>query len=344
MGSAGRIKWLDSCKGFAIILVVLGHMEMGMRSSGSFLENLGALSALERGIYSFHMPLFWMLAGYTFYLAYCKRREEKAKSFKKQLINTAYVYFLFSALQWAMQYVASDYTNTKVTVGDLLLIPIRPMSPFWFTFVLFFYYIIFYFFVRLKLPEYGKILIVAAVSALGNYFDPDIPFPVRLLLIHMLFFYLGILFARSGKMIADSNAAFIVLTVSGAALLLTQILFEVPDIPVVKDLIFPTVIALAFFNLFYKVSSLGRFRPLCYVGSRSLEIYVIHCMLTSAMRSVLVKLGADSCAVVLLAGTFVGVAAPLLWAFLIRRLKLYDLFFCPVNLFSKKQNNKNPSL
>ena len=85
MGSAGRIKWLDSCKGFAIILVVLGHMEMGMRSSGSFLENLGALSALERGIYSFHMPLFWMLAGYTFYLAYCKRREEKAQSKDKML-------------------------------------------------------------------------------------------------------------------------------------------------------------------------------------------------------------------------------------------------------------------
>lgn len=49
-----RIEWVDILKGIAIILVVVGHMayEPGY-------------VALQNGIYSFHMPLFMLLAGFT---------------------------------------------------------------------------------------------------------------------------------------------------------------------------------------------------------------------------------------------------------------------------------------
>lgn len=49
-----RIEWIDILKGIAIILVVMGHM----RYEPSCV-------ALKDGIYSFHMPLFMLLAGYT---------------------------------------------------------------------------------------------------------------------------------------------------------------------------------------------------------------------------------------------------------------------------------------
>lgn len=50
-----RIEWVDILKGLAILLVVVGHMEYaeGTANPGRML------------IYSFHMPLFFMLAGYT---------------------------------------------------------------------------------------------------------------------------------------------------------------------------------------------------------------------------------------------------------------------------------------
>lgn len=52
---APRIEWVDILKGLAILLVVAGHMEYaeGTANPGRVL------------IYSFHMPLFFMLAGYT---------------------------------------------------------------------------------------------------------------------------------------------------------------------------------------------------------------------------------------------------------------------------------------
>ncbi len=48
-----RLDWLDIAKGIAIILVIVGHT----------VENL---SPLRHVIFSFHMPLFFILAGYTF--------------------------------------------------------------------------------------------------------------------------------------------------------------------------------------------------------------------------------------------------------------------------------------
>ena len=60
--AAPRIEWVDILKGLAILLVVVGHMEYaeGTANPGRML------------IYSFHMPLFFMLAGYTAALSFSR--------------------------------------------------------------------------------------------------------------------------------------------------------------------------------------------------------------------------------------------------------------------------------
>ena len=57
---APRIEWVDILKGLSIVLVVVGHMEYaeGTANPGRML------------IYSFHMQLFFMLAGYTAALSF----------------------------------------------------------------------------------------------------------------------------------------------------------------------------------------------------------------------------------------------------------------------------------
>ncbi|WP_306538232.1 acyltransferase family protein [Megasphaera sp.] len=51
-----RIDWIDLAKGIAILLVIIGHTVM----FGSMARNL---------IFSFHMPLFFVLSGYTYKFA-----------------------------------------------------------------------------------------------------------------------------------------------------------------------------------------------------------------------------------------------------------------------------------
>ncbi len=55
-----RIEWVDILKGLAILLVVVGHM--------GYAE--GTVNPGRMLIYSFHMPLFFMLAGYTAALSF----------------------------------------------------------------------------------------------------------------------------------------------------------------------------------------------------------------------------------------------------------------------------------
>lgn len=47
-----RIKWIDFVKGFLILTVMLGY-------------TLGCPNIIKVYIYSFHMPLFFILSGYT---------------------------------------------------------------------------------------------------------------------------------------------------------------------------------------------------------------------------------------------------------------------------------------
>lgn len=62
----GRIEWLDSARGIAIILVVLGHCI-------GYIDD-----PLNKVILSFHMPAFFFLSGI------CMKREESWKVFAKK--------------------------------------------------------------------------------------------------------------------------------------------------------------------------------------------------------------------------------------------------------------------
>ena len=52
MEQSKRIEWIDALKGFGMILVILGHMTIP--------------EFLRRCIFSFHMPLFFLISGYLY--------------------------------------------------------------------------------------------------------------------------------------------------------------------------------------------------------------------------------------------------------------------------------------
>lgn len=51
-----RVQWIDSLKGFLIVLVVLGHVVQSMIDSNVFYMSNYVLVPLFYWIYSFHMP------------------------------------------------------------------------------------------------------------------------------------------------------------------------------------------------------------------------------------------------------------------------------------------------
>ncbi len=69
-----RIEWIDEVKGFAILLMVMGHAIAWSFEDYNVLQFSPAASlahlkagALWQMIYSFHMPLFFCVSGFFLY-------------------------------------------------------------------------------------------------------------------------------------------------------------------------------------------------------------------------------------------------------------------------------------
>ena len=63
-----RMYWLDSAKGIGVILINVGH-----------LLYTGDVPWVNKLIYSFHMPMFFLFAGYTFRVSSERFVRKKAK-------------------------------------------------------------------------------------------------------------------------------------------------------------------------------------------------------------------------------------------------------------------------
>lgn len=78
-----RIEWIDVAKGITIILVMIGHYV----SYGSQIRNF---------IFAFHMPLFFILSGYTF--KFLDDKKEILKKTKKEIIRFLLPAFLLTII------------------------------------------------------------------------------------------------------------------------------------------------------------------------------------------------------------------------------------------------------
>lgn len=123
-----RITWIDMAKGYGIIFVVLAHCGVG---------------EFGRWIYTFHMPLFFLLSGYVFnsncdFITFLKK---KRKSMIIPYFCLGIPMLLFSGL---VHYVNGDYTIRDYVFLFLRFVIQRRMWTLWFLACLFFLNIMFY--------------------------------------------------------------------------------------------------------------------------------------------------------------------------------------------------------
>ncbi len=90
-----RHDWIDSLKGMAIILVVVGHLNTIFTIS----------SGLNQYIYSFHMPIFFFISGYLF--NFKKYINLEKVYFIKRSSSLIIPYFFFSIVAYLF-YIAMD--------------------------------------------------------------------------------------------------------------------------------------------------------------------------------------------------------------------------------------------
>jgi fucose 4-O-acetylase-like acetyltransferase len=165
---ASRLRWIDYARGLAIILVCYRHVFEGSKEAGIPVGDNYFLEYINIFLYSFRMPLFFIVSGLFITRSLAKKGlglyvENRARTI-------IYPYFVWGILQLSLQMVFTKYTNGHPTPSSYLNLLYQPRecAQFWYLYALF---------------------NVSLLYALSKYFL-KIP-PVFNILIGLIFFYVS---------------------------------------------------------------------------------------------------------------------------------------------------------
>jgi len=128
-----RVSWVDTAKGFGIILVVFGHVLRGVVTSNLMEWTLTA-RYVDAWIYAFHMPLFFFISG----LFLSQSAVRSTSGFVWDKVRTiAYPYFVWSLIALFIKAPLGEIVNYPRGLSEFPDIFYRPIEQFWFLYVLF---------------------------------------------------------------------------------------------------------------------------------------------------------------------------------------------------------------
>lgn len=285
-----RIPWIDSAKALGIFLVVLGHLSIPQPLLGA--------------IYSFHMPLFFVLAGLTF------NGDQPFFSFlKKKFHALIKPYFIFSAILFAFwilvgrHYGADAVNSQNVLISDVILQILYGIgssdfpTPLWFLTCLFITEIIFYFILKQKsiFLRTLEILIVLACGLVYETFSasglPRLFWNLDFALIYLAYIALG--FALRHTRFFKTKAMSLWQTVS--CVIITGLIFGISNFILGDNenlwwhsivALMPAVSGSAVAILISRIIPTNRL--MSFWGKNSLSIFALHLIALSILKGILV--------------------------------------------------------
>lgn len=168
-----RVQWIDATRGLAILLVVFGHAAGGVIDSAG-PGMLGGLRTVLVAVYTFHMPLFFVLSG----LFVEQRMAVGARRFLAGLIpSIVYPYFLWSIIQVTVIFALGALVNHPPGhyATTMLSLAWQPVAQYWFLHALF----LIQFVALVSFRVGGKALFLAVALAL-KLFVMFVPTPVAI--------------------------------------------------------------------------------------------------------------------------------------------------------------------
>ena len=308
--------WQDRAKGIGISLVVFGHVLRGLVHSG-MLTNTALVATLDYTIYTFHMPLFFLLAGLN---VEGSLRRGRRGFLSDKLLTIVYPYFLWSLLQTGLKITIPENVNLPNTAGDLLAILFEPPAQFWFLYVLMLCHV-----VLALVPRSGLMLMLMFALA-GAAMSGVFPYVLQKLLFNFPFYLAGVIFSRK---IADwfPNGwvgllqIVILACLFGLCAVLKAAAF---GLDFEEIAVFPAACAgIAIVICCAKLMDGKNGRWAAALGTMSMTIYILHITAGAATRVMLVKLfGITEPAIHLILGVMAGLLIPICAHMVLRKFGL----------------------
>lgn len=323
-----RIQWIDSLKGFLISLVVLGHVMQSAIDSNAFIQWNNVLIPVFNWIYSFHMPLFFFISGYLYKSTWQNRIY--AFNFKKLLfnkeINLIILYLVFSFTLGILKMLIKANFKEAVSIYDLFLIPVNPISVYWFLHVLIIYFLIFPCIDRLHLnyisyPSMGSLFMISCLSSLVG-----LPSDLNKILFHLFFFAFGIFLYQRGDSLNLKYWA-------SAILICVLILITLNENEIVRTLI-AAFWCVFFYALFKVKEKLVSNRIIIILGEECLSIYLFHPFFVAIYKFLMLK-RIENAALYCVLGTSITLSLIIVACRFLKKIGIYDYMFNPGKVMAK---------
>lgn len=323
-----RIEWVDFGKGVTILLVVFGHVVLGLLQADRFLNGQNKLLLLfVELVYVFHMPVFFALSGF-FFKTY-ENWSNFLKGTKQKLIALGIPYLLFSIIMFIMKKLGEGSVRKKTSISALLNIYKEPIEHTWFLYALFGVFVyagVVSIFVKSK-----KMML--AISFLGYFVVNVVPVDVYIVqrtLVWFPFFTLG--FILRDKKINKNVILPLVLSYVIYIVVWMKFNFETRisySEPKIWGIILLISVLLAF-SIIPRIKSNGKiYRYFCKYGEISLPIYLIHAPVVSVTRIVLFKIGISNLIIHIVLGLFLGWFLTIILFRIASKIKVVNFIFYP---------------
>lgn len=341
--STGRMAWIDVAKGLAILLVVYRHVFEGLSRAGLPAKEFSYLEHANILFFSFRMPLFFIVAG--LFVSKGLQARGVVGFIREKSAVILYPFVVWGGLQISLQLLMSSYVNADrswFSYVDLFLRP-RRIDQFWYLLALFNTFVV-YAFLRAKgqltvwqLLAIGLIFYV--ISAWLNLYQIDLGF-VYDLLHFFVFMAIGdaiASWALAGgiRKLVSVSWRFVLILIGfiGSQALFLMLNVEEGKAEFVEKELPVLYLLIALFGAFAIMAISDRLsdtylgKLFSSIGRYSLQIYVMHVLLASAFRMLMVKgVGVSYVPLLLVAGITVAVTGSIFVARLAERFGFNALF------------------
>ena len=321
---------VDCLRGYACLLVVLGHVMVGIRNAG--LETGYFFDYLEKFIYTFHVALFMFLSGYVYKITgMWERKGTRGKFLCHKLINLGIPYIIFSSIYIVINSVISG-TNHNNSFSDILNIWKRPVAQYWFIYALLILFII-WILLSYIFNDVVILFILTIIYLMVSFLKIDVPI-IGAALSFAFIFGLGVCIPKLciDKIEVWKKILFIIFHIFIISVLIVYNLQKVSILLMLAQVIgaFGSV---AFISLIYRGNCIEK--ALLFINKYSFPIYLLHTIFTSAVRIALFKIGFNLYLIHLFAGCIVGVMAPIIIAMFAEKIDIMEFALYPSKVINK---------
>lgn len=323
-GGSARIRWIDEVRGLAIILVIIGHVIGGLSSEiGGGEDNI-----LRTAIYSFHMPLMFIISGLVAHESEYKGMKDFLNKILRLLLALYVPYLLWGYAFWAVKYfVYAGNTETSLQQAIELFWNYSAWVPGWYLLTLLIIKIVDLCVDDFMINQKGRIAIWCMLFILGGCFA-DV-YLVSEILKFGIFYQIGKIMRNTEFLRSQIYTCQNYIMLLGVA--------SICRFSNHLNYIMDFCIAISISGLIILLFLLSN-RPskmLETIGRGSMAPYVLHAYMTIPIRVVLQKCDCQDFAVYVIAETVVAVLLSLIVIKIMERFKWIKAFFYPTVLLKR---------